>query len=83
MTAAMEAGRPPTSVEAMDAAEAMRRQIHDRFYDCPPAMHRQLADMYVQDPRFTATYEDVAPGLAVYVRDAIHANADRADATGA
>jgi hypothetical protein len=33
--------------------------------------------MYVADPRFTKTYEDIAPGLAAYVRDAIHANADR------
>ena len=33
--------------------------------------------MYVADPRFTKTYEDLAPGLAAYVRDAIHANADR------
>ena len=33
--------------------------------------------MYVADPRFTKTYEDIAPGLAQYVRDAIHANADR------
>ena len=32
---------------------------------------------YVSDPRFTKTYEDLAPGLAQYVRDAIHANADR------
>jgi hypothetical protein len=34
--------------------------------------------MYVADPRFTKSYEDQAPGLAQYVRDAIHANADRA-----
>jgi hypothetical protein len=27
--------------------------------------------------RFTATYDNVAPGLAVYVRDAIVANAAR------
>jgi hypothetical protein len=31
--------------------------------------------MYVADPRFTAMYEEVAPGLAVFVRDAIVANA--------
>jgi hypothetical protein len=37
--------------------------------------------MYVSDPRFTKTYEDIAPGLAAYVRDAIHANADRHEAT--
>lgn len=28
-------------------------------------------------PRFTKTYEDIEPGLAAYVRDAIHANASR------
>jgi hypothetical protein len=31
--------------------------------------------MYVADPRFTQHYEVVAPGLARYVHDAIHANA--------
>lgn len=75
--AALEAGLPATSVEAMDAAEAHRRQIHDRFYDLGYDMHRGLADMYLADPRFTKTYEDVHAGLAQYVRDAIHANADR------
>ena len=33
--------------------------------------------MYIADPRFTKTYDDLEPGLAAYVRDAIHANADR------
>lgn len=40
-------------------------------------MHEGLGDMYVADPRFAATYEGVAEGLARYVRDAIHANAAR------
>ncbi len=61
----------------MEAAEAARRHIHDRFYDLSYDMHRALGDMYVADPRFTKTYEDLEPGLAAYVRDAIHANADR------
>ncbi len=39
--------------------------------------HRNLADLYVQDPRFAATYEQLRPGLAQYLRDAVHANADR------
>jgi hypothetical protein len=43
-------------------------------------MHRGLADMYVADERFTRTYDDVAPGLAQWLRDAIHANADRQEA---
>ena len=34
------------------------------------------ADMYLAKPRFTKPYEDLAPGLAQYVHDAIHANAD-------
>lgn len=77
LVAALAADLPPDSPEAMDAAEAHRQQISRWFYDCPHPMHRGLADMYVQDPRFTATYEAMAPGLAAYVRDAIHANADR------
>lgn len=75
---AKRAGLPATSAEAMDAAEAARRQIHERFYDLTPEFHRHLGDLYVADPRFTRTYEDLEPGLAQYVRDAIHANADRA-----
>ena len=77
---AMQEGLAPTSTEAMDAAEAHRASISRWFYDCDYAMHRGLADMYVADPRFTAHYDDKAPGLAAYVHDAVHANADRADA---
>lgn len=75
--AAMTAGEPPTSAAAMDAAEAHRMHIHTRFYDLDHDFHRNLSELYVSDPRFTKTYEDVAPGLAQYVHDAIHANADR------
>jgi DNA-binding transcriptional MerR regulator len=76
-TDAIDAGEPPTSEAAMDAAEAHRRNINDRFYDCPPQFHRNLADLYTSDPRFTATYDEIRPGMALYVRDAIYANADR------
>jgi DNA-binding transcriptional MerR regulator len=76
--AAMADGEPATSERAMDAAEQARLHIYRRFYDLSPELHRHLGDMYVTDPRFTKTYEDIAPGLAQYVRDAIHANADRA-----
>ena len=75
--AALESGEPATGEAAMDAAEAHRQHIERRFYDLTHDVHRGLADMYVADPRFTKTYEDLAPGLAAYVHDAIHANADR------
>lgn len=73
----MQAGTPAGSPEAMDAAEEARQHICRWFYECPRPMHAGIAEMYVTDPRFTQTYEDVAPGLARYVRDAVVANAAR------
>ena len=78
MRDALASGAAPDSDEAMDAAEAHRLQIDRWFYDCSHDMHRGLADMYIADPRFTEYYEQQATGLAQFVRDAIHANADRA-----
>ncbi|MCR8675306.1 MerR family transcriptional regulator [Micrococcus sp. HG099] len=77
LAAAMRAGEPPSSEAAMDAAEAARAVMGRWFFEASPAMHRDLGDMYVADPRFAKTYDDVEPGLAAYLRDAIHANADR------
>ncbi len=74
---ALAAGLPADSPEAMDAVEAHRQQISRDFYECSYEMHRGLAEMYISDPRFTANYEKVAPGLAQYVHDAILANAAR------
>jgi MerR family transcriptional regulator, thiopeptide resistance regulator len=75
LVAAMEAGKPADGPEAIDGAEAHRRQINDAFYDCSHSMHVGLAEMYLADSRFTATYEKIAPGLAQYLHDAIKANA--------
>ncbi|MFT3661062.1 MAG: MerR family transcriptional regulator [Gordonia sp. (in: high G+C Gram-positive bacteria)] len=75
--AAKRAGLPADGTAAMDVAERARLHIHERFYDCPPEFHVNLGEMYVCDPRFTATYDDLEPGLARYVRDAIVANAAR------
>ena len=72
---AMSAGKPADSPEAMAGAEAHRQQITDAFYECTYEIHVGLAEMYVADARFTATYEKIAPGLAQYLHDAIKANA--------
>jgi hypothetical protein len=61
----------------MDIAEKHRQQITRNFYDCPPDMHAGLGRMYVEDERFTAHYEQRAPGLAQYVSTAVQANAAR------
>ena len=76
--AAMDDGLPATSVEAMDAAEQHRLHIRKWFYDIPPELHRSLGNMYIADPQFAKSYEDIRPGMAQYVRDAIHENAERA-----
>ena len=68
--------REPADGEAARAlAEEHRQHIGRWFYDCPPEMHAGIGLMYVQDPRFTRTYEDIAPGLAAYVSAAMQANA--------
>jgi DNA-binding transcriptional MerR regulator len=75
----MAAGKPPGSTEAMDAAELHRQYISRWFYDCSPAVHRGLGELYVNDPRFTANIDKVAPGLALFCREAFAANAARTE----
>ena len=74
---ALRDGASADSERAMDVAEEHRQQITRNFYDCPPEMHAGLGRMYVEDERFTATYERIAPGLAQYVSAAVQANAAR------
>ena len=75
--AALAAGVPADSPQAMDLAEEHRQQITGSYYDCPPEMHAALGRMYVEDERFAAHYDGRAPGLAQYVSTAVQANAAR------
>jgi MerR family transcriptional regulator, thiopeptide resistance regulator len=75
--ALLQSGADPRGAEAMELAEGARLQIDRWFYPCSPQMHRNLADTYQADPRFTATYESMAPGMAAFVATAMRANADR------
>jgi DNA-binding transcriptional MerR regulator len=68
-------GVAATDEEAMAAAEEHRAHISRWFYECGYDIHRGLAEMYVADPRFTKVYDDVEPGLAGFISDAILANA--------
>jgi DNA-binding transcriptional MerR regulator len=74
---AQRSGVAADSEQAMDVAEEHRQHISRWFYDCPPEMHAGLGRMYVEDERFTAHYEQIAPGLAQYVSTAVQANAAR------
>jgi hypothetical protein len=63
-----------SGADAADLAERHRQHISRWFYECSKTMHSNLAKMYVDDPRFAATYEAKRPGLAAFVRDAVLAN---------
>jgi DNA-binding transcriptional MerR regulator len=71
--ATKRSGAAPDSAPARAAAEAHGRHIHERFYSLSSEMHLCLARMYVADERFTKHYDDLEPGLAQYVHDAIAA----------
>jgi MerR family transcriptional regulator, thiopeptide resistance regulator len=70
-------GHPADSSEAMAVAEQHRQHIDRWFYPCSRAMHERIAEMYTADPRFEASFEKRASGLAAYAQAAIRANAAR------
>lgn len=47
------------------------------FYDCSYEMYRGLGQLYVTDPRFTATYDKVRPGLAAWMQKAMNYYCDQ------
>ena len=64
---------PVNSDEAQNAVRAHREAISKWFYECSVDMQKQLALLYIQDPRFREYYESRNRGLAQYVHDAINA----------
>jgi DNA-binding transcriptional MerR regulator len=70
-------GRDPADPEVQEWIRRHHQQINDRFYTCSTEIYRGLADMYVQDERFTATYEKIRPGMAQFMRAAMHVYCDR------
>lgn len=77
LAALMADGDAATSATAMDLAERHRQHISRWFYSCPYEMHVGLGEMYTTDARFTAYWDKFRPGLAIFVRDAFRANAER------
>ena len=69
-------GRGPYDPGVQKWIARHHRQINDRFYACSPEVYRGLGDLDVADPRFTAFYEKIRPGLARFMRDAMHVYCD-------
>jgi DNA-binding transcriptional MerR regulator len=70
-------GRDPADPEVQEWIRRHHQQINDRFYTCSTEIYRGLADMYVQDERFMATYEKIRPGMAQFMRAAMPVYCDR------
>ena len=71
MTAGTDVGDAAVQAEVDAAYQAICQ-----MWTPNAAAFKSLGQMYVDDPRFTATYDKIAPGLAEYYRDAMAAYAD-------
>jgi MerR family transcriptional regulator, thiopeptide resistance regulator len=67
-------GVAPGDPAVQAAVEDHRQHISRWFYPCSKEAHHGLAKMYVEDARFTATLDKVAPGFAKFLSDAIAAS---------
>lgn len=70
-------GRDPGDAEVQAIVQRHFEHINDRFYTMNTEFYRNLGEMYVTDPRFTANIDKVKPGLAAFWRDAIAVFCDR------
>jgi DNA-binding transcriptional MerR regulator len=66
----------PADREVQAAVAEWRQHVTDNFYNCTPEIFRGLGDLYVNDPRFTANIDKVKPGLAAFLREAMHVYCD-------
>lgn len=67
----------PEDGDVQAAVEEFFNFLNEKFYPCDIEFLRNLADMWVEDPRFAVNYERVRMGGAQFVRDAVHLYCDR------
>lgn len=72
----------PEDDQTQAVIAAHHQHINDRFYACSPQMYRGLADLYVNDLRFTANIDKAKPGLAAFMREAMIVHCDRLEQEG-
>lgn len=68
---AMEAG-DASSAPAQEAAALHKEWLSFTWPSYSKEAHAGLAQMYIDDPRFSAYYDKIRPGAAEFLRDAIH-----------
>lgn len=67
---AFEQGDPAGEL-AQKACELHKRWLCFYWDDYSKEAHMGITQMYVDDPRFTAYYDKIAPGCAAFLRDAV------------
>jgi hypothetical protein len=72
----------PDDPEVQAAIGEYHAYVNRYFYACEVGFLRGLADGWVADPRFAINYENIRPGGAAFVRDAVHLYCDRNDQDG-
>ena len=57
--------------EVQNAVNELKQHITDNFYDCTIKIFRGLADLYVNDERFTANIDKDKKGLAKFLSESM------------
>lgn len=70
-------GRSPADPAVQVLIEKQYRQLNSQFFTCTPQMFRVIGDGYVTDERFQAYYDQLKPGMAQFLREAVHAFCDK------
>lgn len=71
LAAAVAAGQAPEGDEGLAIAKLHHSWLCHSIHDCPPATHKGIAALYVQDERFTAYYDKARPGCAAFLHSAV------------
>ncbi|MFI1913044.1 MerR family transcriptional regulator [Nocardia sp. NPDC020380] len=74
LAAALRGGVPPGSPAAGTLADR-HRALMSRYFDCTLAMQVCLGRKFTDEPGYAAYYDSLEPGLAVWFRAVIDANA--------
>lgn len=69
--------RGPADAEVQEWIRRWHQLINDRFYTCSTEIFRALGNGYVEDERFTATYEKIKPGMAQFMQAAMSVYCDK------
>jgi DNA-binding transcriptional MerR regulator len=73
----VDASIQPDDPTVQQAIADYHAYINKNFYDCDVAFLRNLADMWVEDPRFAKTYDSIRAGGAVFARQAVQIYCDQ------